>query len=55
MQKWDEKTQICVCSARVVIYDLEKNVRYTLTQPWDRSPDGLAVRLLIPFRSPKSR
>ena len=42
---------IRVCSARVVIYDLEKNVRYTLTQPWDRSPDGLAVRLLVHLRS----
>ncbi|VDC00715.1 unnamed protein product [Peniophora sp. CBMAI 1063] len=28
--------------SRVVIYDLEKDVRYTLTQPWDRSPDGLS-------------
>jgi dipeptidyl aminopeptidase/acylaminoacyl peptidase len=28
--------------AKVVIYDLKKDVRYTLTQKWDRSPDGLA-------------
>ncbi|EIW81007.1 alpha beta-hydrolase [Coniophora puteana RWD-64-598 SS2] len=26
---------------RVVIYDLTKNVRYTLTQAWDRSPSSL--------------
>lgn len=34
--------------AKIVIYDLHKDVRYTLTQHWDRSPGGLAVR------SPKS-
>ncbi|KAI0041991.1 alpha/beta-hydrolase [Auriscalpium vulgare] len=28
--------------AKVVIYDLVKDVRYTLTQPWDRSPDSVA-------------
>jgi len=28
--------------AKIVIYDLEKHVRFTLTQSWDRSPDGLA-------------
>ncbi|KAF5382775.1 hypothetical protein D9615_002913 [Tricholomella constricta] len=28
--------------AKIVVYDLEKNVRYTLTQRWDRSPDALA-------------
>ncbi len=28
--------------AKIVIYDLAKNVRYTLTQGWDRSPDTLA-------------
>ncbi|THV03894.1 alpha/beta-hydrolase [Dendrothele bispora CBS 962.96] len=28
--------------AKIVIYDLQKDVRYTLTQKWDRSPDGLA-------------
>ncbi|KAH0586242.1 Dipeptidyl-peptidase 5 [Termitomyces sp. J132] len=28
--------------AKIVIYDLEKNVRFTLTQDWDRSPDRLA-------------
>ncbi|KAI0036528.1 Alpha/Beta hydrolase protein [Vararia minispora EC-137] len=28
--------------AKVVIFDLKKGVRYTLTQPWDRSPDGLS-------------
>lgn len=25
----------------MVIYDLEKDVKYTLTQKWDRSPDGM--------------
>lgn len=29
--------------AKIVIYDLTKDVRYTLTQKWDRSPDALAV------------
>ena len=29
--------------AKIVIYDLEKDVRYTLTQKWDRSPESLAV------------
>ncbi|KAF8636022.1 hypothetical protein AX15_000182 [Amanita polypyramis BW_CC] len=28
--------------AKIVIYDLESDVRYTLTQKWDRSPDSLA-------------
>ncbi|KAJ3491680.1 hypothetical protein NLI96_g535 [Meripilus lineatus] len=28
--------------AKIVIYDLNKDVRYTLTQQWDRSPDALA-------------
>lgn len=28
--------------AKVVIYDLGKDVRYTLTQSWDRSPDTLS-------------
>ncbi|CAA7261498.1 unnamed protein product [Cyclocybe aegerita] len=28
--------------AKIVIYDLEKQVRFTVTQPWDRSPDSLA-------------
>ncbi|KAH9969542.1 alpha/beta-hydrolase [Russula dissimulans] len=28
--------------AKVVIYDLKKDIRYTLTQPWDRSADELA-------------
>ncbi|KAJ3574713.1 hypothetical protein NP233_g1571 [Leucocoprinus birnbaumii] len=28
--------------AKVVIYDLEKDVRFTLTQHWDRSPEQLA-------------
>ncbi|KAI0057861.1 alpha/beta-hydrolase [Artomyces pyxidatus] len=31
--------------AKIVIYDLVKDVRYTLTQPWDRSPDSLAFSL----------
>jgi len=30
--------------AKIVIYDLHKDVRYTLTQHWDRSPSELAVR-----------
>ncbi|KAJ3715402.1 Alpha/Beta hydrolase protein [Lentinula raphanica] len=28
--------------AKIVIYDLKKNVRFTLTQNWDRSPASLA-------------
>ncbi|KAF5369307.1 hypothetical protein D9758_002810 [Tetrapyrgos nigripes] len=28
--------------AKIVVYDLTKDVRYTLTQKWDRSPDSLA-------------
>ncbi|OCH92867.1 alpha/beta-hydrolase [Obba rivulosa] len=28
--------------AKIVIYDLKKDVRYTLTQHWDRSPEALA-------------
>ncbi|KAF8169251.1 Alpha/Beta hydrolase protein [Pholiota molesta] len=28
--------------AKIVIYDLQKNVRFTVTQAWDRSPDSLA-------------
>jgi dipeptidyl aminopeptidase/acylaminoacyl peptidase len=28
--------------AKIVIYDLKKDVRFTLTQKWDRSPDALA-------------
>ncbi|TCD62995.1 hypothetical protein EIP91_006154 [Steccherinum ochraceum] len=28
--------------AKIVVYDLKKNVRYTLTQKWDRSPDALS-------------
>jgi len=35
-------------SAKIVLYDLEKKVRFTVTQPWDRSPDGLAVSLCAP-------
>lgn len=27
--------------AKIVIYDLEKDVRFTLTQEWDRSPDTI--------------
>ncbi|KIY45662.1 alpha/beta-hydrolase [Fistulina hepatica ATCC 64428] len=27
---------------KIVVYDLRKSVRYTLTQKWDRSPDSLA-------------
>jgi dipeptidyl aminopeptidase/acylaminoacyl peptidase len=32
--------------AKIVIYDLDKDVRYTLTQEWDRSPTSLAVSFL---------
>ena len=28
---------------KVVLYDLSKNVRFTITDNWDRSPDALAV------------
>ncbi|KAG2010138.1 dipeptidyl-peptidase 5 [Coprinopsis cinerea AmutBmut pab1-1] len=28
--------------AKIVIYDLEKDIRFTVTQSWDRSADGLA-------------
>jgi len=28
---------------KVVIFDLQKQVRYTLTQKWDRSVDSLVV------------
>ena len=33
-------------SAKIVIYDLEKQVRFTITQSWDRSPGALAVIIL---------
>ena len=33
--------------AKIVIYDLAKNVRYTLTQNWDRSADGLSVSVVV--------
>jgi hypothetical protein len=33
-------------SSKIVIYDLEKQVRFTVTQSWDRSPDALAVIML---------
>ena len=33
-------------SGRIVIYDLEKNVRFTLTQKWDRTATDIAVRRL---------
>ena len=36
-----------LCRGKVVIYDLKKDVRYTLTQHWDRSADELAVRPYI--------
>ena len=29
--------------AKIVIYDLTADVRYTLTQEWDRSPDSITV------------
>lgn len=35
--------------AKIVIYDLRTDVRYTLTQHWDRSPDSLAVRPHVSF------
>ena len=28
---------------KVVLYDLSKSVRFTITDNWDRSPDALAV------------
>jgi hypothetical protein len=31
--------------AKIVINDLTKDVRFTLTQKWDRSPDALAVSI----------
>ncbi|CAK5269924.1 unnamed protein product [Mycena citricolor] len=31
--------------ANIVIYDIVKNVRFTLTQKWDRSPDALKFSL----------
>ena len=34
------------CRGKVVIYDLKKDVRYTLTQKWDRSAGELAVSCL---------
>lgn len=30
-------------SAKIVIYDLQAHVRFTVTQPWDRSADALSV------------
>jgi hypothetical protein len=33
--------------AKIVVYDLVKDVRYTLTPKWDRSPDGLAVQYFL--------
>ncbi len=30
--------------AKIVVIDLKKDVRYTLTQPWDLSVEELAVR-----------
>ena len=36
-----------LCRGKVVIYDLKKDVRYTLTPHWDRSADELAVRPYI--------
>jgi hypothetical protein len=39
--------------AKIVIYDMTKDIRYTLTQHWDRSPDSLAVcPSLVPFLLP---
>lgn len=36
-------------SAKIVIYDLQKNVRFTITQAWDRSPDSLAISCFVTF------
>ena len=33
--------------AKIVIYDLEKHVRFTVTQDWDRSPSELAVSFVF--------
>jgi hypothetical protein len=32
-----------VYSAKVVVYDLKENVRFTITEDWDRSPDSIIV------------
>jgi hypothetical protein len=32
--------------AKIVIYDLKKDIRFTITQEWDRSPSYLAVRIV---------
>jgi len=39
--------------AKIVIYDLHKDVRYTLTQHWDRSPGQLVVRSENPGSWPR--
>ena len=36
--------------AKIVIYDLTKRVRFTITQAWDRSPGELAVRSISIIR-----
>ena len=44
---------IAPCRSKIVIYDLLKDVRFTLTQDWDRSPDTLAVGdpLILPLHN----
>ena len=34
-------------SARIMVYDLKSDARYTLTQGWDRSAKEIAVGLVI--------
>ena len=41
-----EVTVLIQNRAKIVIYDLEKDVRFTITQNWDRSPDSLAVSII---------
>jgi hypothetical protein len=37
------RCQLHVYSAKVVVYDLKENVRFTITEDWDRSPDSIIV------------
>ncbi|KAL0580657.1 Dipeptidyl-peptidase 5 [Marasmius crinis-equi] len=41
--------------AKIVIYDLKKDVRFTLTQDWDRSPDELAINRVANRRTQFSK
>jgi Tol biopolymer transport system component len=33
--------------ASIVIYDLQKDVRFVISSSWDRSPDGITVRIVF--------